>query len=93
MTTKDLNDIKKALDAKKVVVGTSVTIKNIKLGNVSKVYISHNCKSDVKDDILKYSKVSKVEVINLKQSNEELGVVCKKPFSISVLSILNDNKK
>ena len=62
-----IDDIKKALDAKKLVIGTDKTIKNLKFG-----------------------KIAKIEFNILNKSNEELGIVCKKPYSISVLSILKD---
>ena len=83
-----LEDIKKALDAKKIVIGASETLKNIKLGKVSKVYVSNNCPSQ--DDLENSSKIAKIDFTVLDKSNEELGVLCKKPFSISVLSILKD---
>jgi large subunit ribosomal protein L30e len=81
-----IDDIKKALKEGKVIIGTSRTIKALKLGKVSKVFLTSNCPSDVKDDIEYYSKLGKVKVVKLKQPNVELGVLCKKPFPISVLS-------
>ncbi len=91
MTSKDINEIRKSLDAKKVIVGVEETIKNIKLGRVSKVYLSKNCPKDIQNDMKRYSEIAKIECNVLNNSN--LDVVCKKPFSISVLSILNDNEK
>ena len=93
MALKDVNEIKKALDAKKLLMGSSETIKNLKMGKVSKVYLSENCRQNVRDDIIAYSKAAKAECIMLNKSKEELGVLCKKSFSISVLSILSENKK
>jgi len=84
----NVEDIKDAMAKKKLVVGTDRTIKNIKLGKESKVFISKNCPKDVKDDLERYSKISKVEVSMLEMSNEELSIICKKPYSISVLGIL-----
>jgi large subunit ribosomal protein L30e len=86
----DINDIKKALDAKKVVIGSEETIKKIKLGKISKVYISSNCPENTKRDIERSSKIGKIDFVVLVKNNEEIGVVCKKPFSISVLSILKN---
>lgn len=82
-----ITEIKKALKEGKAIIGTSRTIKNLKLGKVSKVFLTSNCPDDVKKDIKYYSKLAKVEVVRLKQPNDELGALCKKPFSISVLSI------
>lgn len=82
-----IEEIKKALKEKKAIVGTERTIKYLKLGKVSKVFITTNCPEDVKKDIQYYSKLAKVEIVMLKQPNDELGALCKKPFSVSVLSL------
>lgn len=92
MSAKDINDLKKSLTAKKVVIGKEETVKNIKHGKIGKVYLSNNVQKDVKNDIERYSKIAKIEFVVLDKSNEELGIICKKPFSISVLSVLNEKK-
>ncbi len=90
MSAKDVIDIRKSLSAGKVVIGAEETVKNIKLGKVSKVYLGKNCPKDTQEDIERYSKTDEIECTVL---NDSLDVVCKKPFSISVLSILSDNEK
>ena len=60
----------------------------MKLGKIAKVYLASNCAAQVKKDIEHYSELSSVEVQNLNLNNNELRTVCKKPFSISVLSVL-----
>lgn len=81
-------EIKKLIKAKKVVIGTERTIKNLRLGRVDKVIISSNCAENVLNDINYYAGLSKAETVQVNYPNDELGVICKKPFSISVLSIL-----
>ncbi len=83
-----LDEIKKIIKDKKLVIGTEQTIKNLKQGKIKKVYLSSNCPKKVKEDIVHYAKTfgSEVEVLDVR--NDELGVACKKPFSISVLSLL-----
>jgi large subunit ribosomal protein L30e len=80
-------DIKKMLKSKKLVIGTEKTLKNLKKGNTSKVYLTANCPKSIKDDIKNYAKLNKAELVELNLPNDELGVICKKPFSISVLSV------
>ena len=41
-----------------------------------------------KKDLKKYCGLSGANCIELKQSNEELGALCKKPFSVSVVSVV-----
>ena len=58
-----------------------------KAGELSKVFISSNCASDVKEDLEKYCKLSNVEIVETGMGNDELGVVCKKHFRISVIGL------
>lgn len=83
-----IDDIKKGLKEGKAVIGTKRVIKSLKLGKLAEVYLTSNCPLDVKEDIRYYSKLAKVKVIQLKQANDELGVICKKPFAISVLGLV-----
>lgn len=85
----DMDDLKDAMTKKKLVIGTDLTIKKLKLGKISKVYLSKNCTVEMKNDIERYSKLAKIEMVQLDKSNEELGVICKKPFYISVLGVLS----
>ena len=87
---KSLNstEIKKLIKAKKVIIGTGRTIKSLKLGKVDKVLLSSNCAERTVNDINYYADLSKAETIMVRYPNDELGVICKKPFSVSVLSIL-----
>ena len=83
-----ISEIKKALKEGKAIIGTERTLKNLKLGKVSKIFLTSNCPEDVEEDVKYYSKLAKVEVVKLKQPNDELGALCKKPFSVSVLSVI-----
>jgi len=81
-------EIKKLIKAKDLIIGTERTIKNLKLGKVEKVIISSNCTENVINDLRYYAGLSKTETIRVNYPNDELGVICKKPFFISVLSIM-----
>tara|TARA_Y100000310_G_scaffold296626_1_gene329023 strand:+ start:16895 stop:17176 length:282 start_codon:yes stop_codon:yes gene_type:complete len=83
-------DLAKELKSKKIIIGADRVIKNLKQGRISKVYISSNCKDSIKSDISCYSKLGDVEVVKMNLSNEELGILCKKPFSISVLGLIKE---
>ena len=89
-TEKALDDIRKLLKSKKLIVGTERTMKGLKTGKVARVFYAVNCPKDVKSDLEHYCKLGDVEQVALEIDNVELGVVCKKPFSISVISIALD---
>ena len=80
-----IDEIKKLLKSKSLVIGTEKTMKELRAGKLSTVYISKNAPESIRADINHYGKLANAEVVNLKYSNEEIGETCKKPFSISVL--------
>ena len=43
---------------------------------------------ETKKDLQHYAKIVKVEGLHLKNSNKEIGIMCKKQFSISVVGVL-----
>lgn len=82
-----LEKLKKALkEEQKLIFGSKETLKNIKLGRVKIVFLANNCPEEVRDSIIYYSKISKIEVIELNLPNDELAMVCKKNYPISVIS-------
>lgn len=81
-----LIELRKALKEKKIIIGTEKTLKSIKSGKVSKVFLAKNCPDDVKQSVERYAEISKIDVVQLKESNEEIAMICKKPFPIGVLS-------
>jgi len=78
--------LKKALKDKTFTLGTDETIKKIKLGKVSTIFLAKDCNSSVREKILNYKKKSKLDVVELDINSAEIGALCKKQFSISVLS-------
>ncbi|MAG47516.1 50S ribosomal protein L30 [archaeon] len=82
-----MKDLKTALKDGKVTIGTSRTLKFLKLGKLKKVYTAVNCPSEIKDDIKHYSNLNEIPLVELKENNEEVGILCKKTFFISVLGI------
>ena len=83
----DIENIRKAIKEEKAVIGTKSIIKELKLGKLSKVYVTINCPKNIKEDVKRYADISGAEVIEINQPNDELGILCKKPFSISLLGI------
>ena len=84
----DLEEIKKNLKTDKMVIGAEETVKALKVGKLKKVWLSSNCKESVRKDITHYCGLSGTEMELLDLPNDELGVACRKTFSISVLSLL-----
>jgi len=81
-------EIKKMIKSGNVEIGTEKIMKNLRLGRVQKVLVSSNCPARVEKDISYYASLSGAEFHKLEYPNDELSVICKKPFSISVLAVL-----
>ena len=82
-----LTEIKNKLKTEKLVIGKSNTLKLLKLGKLSKIFLSANTPKEQEDDIKYYSKLAGVDVEKVDLPNDELGTYCKKPFSISVIGL------
>jgi large subunit ribosomal protein L30e len=86
----ELNDFKKkvadAREAKKLVLGTTETIKLLKTGKVKFVAFANNSPSV--DDIKYYSEMAGVEMYPYPGDGLSLGEMCKKPFSVSTLAVV-----
>ena len=81
-------EIRTLLADNKLVIGTDRTMKLLRLGKLKRIYLSANCADATKEDILHFSRLTKTDVKELAYPSNEMGVVCKKPFSISVLGVL-----
>lgn len=75
--------LKKLLGDENLVIGTDVTLKELRNGNIKTVYLSSNCASGSEEEIRRYP----VEVVKLDVPNDEVGVICRKRFPISVISV------
>lgn len=80
-----MEDLKKALQEDKVIIGKDRVLKRLRVGKLSKVYLASNCPKLVKEDVNHLAKLYKIQVVQAKENNEQLGTICKKTFSISVL--------
>ena len=82
------SEIKKIIKAGNVVLGTQRAVKSLRLGKVEKIMVSSNCPARVEKDINYYAGLTGTEFHKLDFPNDELGIICKKPFSISVLAVV-----
>lgn len=79
-----LEKLKKAIKDKNLKIGTEVTMRAIRKGEAKTVFVSKNCPESLLKRLDKYSKLAGVDLVRLDITNEELGAVCKKPFSINM---------
>ncbi len=82
-----IEELKRLIKSEKAVLGTQRTLKLLKQGTVEQIFLSSNCPEQVKKDVEYYAKLAGVSVTFLKYPNDEVGILCKKPYPVSVLSI------
>ena len=78
-----LIDIKKDLKNKKAYYGFNKTIKSIKTGKCKRVYAAqtYHRKKEIED----ICRIMGVKLILLDENNKDIGIICKKRFSIGVI--------
>ncbi len=81
-----MDALKKALKEKGLVFGTKATLRKLREGKVKNVLVAANCPKEVKEEIQHNAKMTKAEVTELEVPDSEIGMICKKRFSVSVLS-------
>lgn len=79
--------IKLALKEGKILLGNDEVVKTLKLGGMAKVFMAKNVAPGIKEDLEHYCKLANVELVHLGQDNEEMGLIVKKGYMISVLGI------
>jgi len=80
-------EIKNALKSKTLIIGSECVMKALKENKAKKVYITSNCPPSQQKDIDYYCSLTECKIEHLSYPNDELGVICKKPFAISLVAI------
>ncbi|MDE1871622.1 MAG: 50S ribosomal protein L30e [Candidatus Micrarchaeota archaeon] len=83
------NDIRLAVDSGKAEFGINRSSEAILSNRAKMVIVTSKNSGDRLNDILHIAKISEVKVQVFEGTPVELGVVCGKPFSVSVLSIID----
>ena len=80
-----IDEIKKLLKLDVLVIGSEETLKAIKNNELEKVFLASNAPENLKGDINQYASIANIQVEMLSIPNDELGTICKKPFSITCI--------
>ena len=83
-----MKELKKVLKDQKWIIGADKALKGLKSGKIDKLFIAKNCKPTIKEDLERYSKFANVPFYELDVPNTELGIMCKRQYSVSVLYTL-----
>ena len=81
--------IKKVMETGKTSLGTRSVEKLLKTGKAKLIIISSNCPKKTREDIQQNSRVTGIPVHEFNGTSLKLGEVCRKPFPISTMAIIN----
>ncbi len=83
-----LTDLRKHVQGSKFVIGMREVTKLLKDGKLAKVFTASNCPESSVQGLKQSCEAAGCELVELAVPNDELGVLCKKPFYISAVGIL-----
>jgi ribosomal protein L30E len=86
-----ISKIRSLLETDRLIFGSSEVNKALQEGKLEAVVITSNLPDMDKEQFRHYSEISNVELFELEETNEQLGLICKKPFNIAVLGIVKEN--
>ncbi len=79
-----MSNLREDLKKNKPILGLKVALKRLRNNKVSKVYVASN--SHAKDQLFNLGKSMGVEVVVVEEPSNALGILCKKSYSVSVIS-------
>lgn len=85
MTTTE--EIRKLLEQGKLVIGQKEVRQSLSDGEAQRVLIASNAPEGEADAMRDYGAMAGVDVEVLSARNDQVGVICRKPFSIAFLAV------
>ncbi len=82
-------ELRVAIATGKVVLGSRQTIKAVLHGKAKLVIIAANCPQHIKEDIMRYAKLSNIPVFVYPGSSWDLGAACQRPHMVAALAIID----
>jgi large subunit ribosomal protein L30e len=84
------SEMKKVLKDGELMIGEKSVKKATLTGKAKMVIIASNASDSMKDDMKRYSALSKIRYYSYPESSKELGYACGKPFPVSVIGIIKE---
>jgi len=81
-------ELKKVIGSDVLIIGKDRTVRELKKGRIAKVFWSSNCPDKVKETLKYYCKIDNIPYEELKDTDTDVGILCKKQFCISVAGVL-----
>lgn len=83
------HELRMALNTGKVHLGTKVAMRELRRGRAKIAILSSNCPDNTKESITTHGRLSEIPVLEHQKDSIDLGVLCGKPYPVSVI-VIND---
>ncbi len=93
MDNMSIDEIKKSLKSENMVLGADKVLKALRKKELEKIFLAANAPAALVSDVKQYSELTGTQLELLAVQNDELGVICKKPFSISTIGLKKATEK
>lgn len=80
-------EIRKLLEAGKLVIGYKEVEAGVAGGTVSRVIVAANAPASDADAMVDYGEMAGIEVERHTARNDQLGTICRKPFPVAFLAV------
>ncbi|MFQ5647739.1 MAG: ribosomal L7Ae/L30e/S12e/Gadd45 family protein [Candidatus Aenigmatarchaeota archaeon] len=80
-------EIKDAMGAKRLAIGSRTVLRGLKRGSLKSVVYATNCPEGTRKDLNHYATLSKIEVKEFGGDSSRLGELCGKPFNILAVGV------
>ena len=78
-----------AISTGKVHLGTKIAIREMRRARAKLAIVSSNCPESTAERIMRYGKLAEIPVVRHSKDSLDLGILCGKPFPVSVI-VIND---
>ena len=85
-------ELRNVIDTGKIIYGTNEIKKECFVGEPKLLILSNTIDKNKKQEFLYYAKLLNIDAIEYPENSLELGSVCAKPFSISVVAVIDFGK-
>jgi len=78
-----------AINTGRLHLGSKVAVRELQRGRAKIAILSSNCSDELRAQIEEYGKLGNIPVLHHQKDSLDLGVLCRKPFPVSVI-VIND---
>lgn len=89
MSSELARELQTAIRTGKVVLGYKRTLRELVSDRAKLIVIAKNAPLQITEELKHYASLAKIPVLVFEGSSRELGAVCRKPFMVSALAILD----